>query len=120
MAEVLELLVLVVLAGDLLAVIRFELLILRLQVLQLVPVLLHLILKGGHTVLESHLLCLTCEPHVDVVIIPHDTASIKEVEFVPPGTAEGPLALEPFGEAQVGQLDHLSAESFVFLIELCV
>ena len=120
MAEVLELLVLVVLAGYLLAVISFELLILRLQVFELVPVLLHLVLKGGHTVLESHLLCLTGKSHIDVIVIAHDTAGIEDVEFVPAGTSEGSLALEPFGEAQIGQLDHLSAEGFVFLLELRV
>ena len=76
MAEVFELLVLIVLARDLLAVIRFELLILRLQVLQLVPVLLDLVFKGGDTVLESHFLCLTGESHIDVVIIAHYTAGI--------------------------------------------
>ncbi len=120
MAEVLELFVLIVLARDLLAIIRFELLILILQVLQLVPVLLNLVFKGGHTVLECYLLCLTGESHIDVVIIAHYTAGIKNIELVPAGTSESPLTLEPFRKAQIGQLDHLSAERFVFLLELCV
>jgi len=55
-----------------------------------------------------------------VVIIAHDAAGIEDVEFVSAGTTEGTLALETFGEAQIGQLDHLSAEGFVFLLELSV
>jgi hypothetical protein len=37
---------------------------------------LDLVLKGGDTVLESYLLCLTGESHIDVVIIAHYTAGI--------------------------------------------
>ena len=108
------------LARDLLTVVRFEVLILRLQVLQLVPVLLHLVFKGSHTILESNLLSLTGESHINVIIIAHYTTSIKDIEPVPAGTSESPLTLEPFSEAQICQLDYLSAESLVFLLILRV